>query len=59
MENVNEKILEITGNEDNGFLMYVDGNMMWFCETRQDVYDQIQYARDTSFFDESVLIPVF
>lgn len=59
MENINEKILEITGNDDNGFLMYVDGNMMWFCETRQDVHDQIQYARDTGFFDESLVVPVF
>lgn len=59
MQNVNEKILEVTGNEDNGFLMYVDGNMMWFCETRQDVYDQITYAKEVGFFDESTMIPIF
>ena len=40
------KIVTVTGNEASGFLMYVNGNMMWFCDTKQDVYDQIQHAKD-------------
>ena len=59
MKNVYAKIVKITGNDNNGFLIYVDGNMMWYCETRQDVYDQITYAKETGFFDETTVIPEF
>ena len=59
MKNVDAKIVKITGNEDYGFLMYVDGNLMWTCETRQDVYDQIEHAKDNDFFDETTVIPEF
>ena len=31
MKNVDAKIVKITGNDDYGFLMYVDGNLMWTC----------------------------
>ena len=59
MKNVDAKIVKITGNDDYGFLMYVDGNLMWTCETRQDVYDQIEHAKDNDFFDETTVIPEF
>ena len=59
MKNVDAKIVKITGNDDYGFLMYVDGNLMWTCETRQDVYDQIEHAKDKDFFDETTVIPEF
>ena len=39
--------------------MYVDGVMMWFCETRQDVYDQIEHAKDNDYFDETTVISEF
>ena len=39
MKNVDSKIVKITGDDDSGFLMYVNGHLMWICETRQDVYD--------------------
>ena len=59
MKNVDAKIVKITGNDENGFLMYVDGHLMWTCETRQDVYDQIEHAKDNDFFDETTIIPEF
>ena len=59
MKNVDAKIVKITGNDDYGFLMYVDGNLMWTCETRQDVYDQIEHVKDNDFFDETTVIPEF
>lgn len=59
MKNVDSKIVKITGDDDSGFLMYVDGDLMWICETRQDVYDQIEHAKDYDFFDENTVIPEF
>ena len=53
------KIVTVKGNEASGFLMYVNGNMMWFCDTKQDVYDQIEHAKDNDFFDETTIIPEF
>lgn len=49
-------IVEVSGDDENGFRMYVDGEFMWFCETRQDVYDQIEHAKDNDFFDENTII---
>ncbi|MBQ6220060.1 MAG: hypothetical protein IJJ47_10045 [Methanosphaera sp.] len=47
--NLNQ-IVDVTGNEEHGFNMYVDGVLMWNCETRQDVFDQVVHACDCGFF---------
>lgn len=52
------KTLEVTGSEKHGFLMYVNGELMWFCDTMQDVYDQIEHAKDNGFFDENTTISI-
>ena len=59
MKTVDSKIVEITSNDVSGFNMYVDGCLMWFCDTREDVYDQIQHAKDNDYFDETTIIPEF
>ena len=59
MKNVDSKIVKITGDDDRGFLMYVNGHLMWICETRQDVYDQIEFSKEMEYFDENTVIPKF
>ena len=54
-----QKYVKVTGDDEHGFQMYVDGVMMWFCETRQDVYDQIEHAKDNDYFDETTVISEF
>lgn len=51
-----DKILTIRGNSKSGFLMYVNGVLMWTCETFDDVTDHVAFARENDFFDENTFI---
>lgn len=50
------KSIKICENGEHDILIYADGKLMWFCDTWNDVNDQLNLCREFDLIDDETVI---